>query len=61
MDIGKMIKDILQLEDKKNPLTDEEIANELNLLREVITEYRKKNNIGNSKKIYHRFELCYYL
>lgn len=49
MDIGKMIKDILQLEDKKNPLTDEEIANELNLLREVITEYRKKNNIGNSR------------
>lgn len=40
---------ILENEDKKNPLTDEEIALELKISREVVTEYRKKENIGNSR------------
>lgn len=49
MNIEEMINDILQKEDIKNPLTDEEIAKELNILREVVTEYRKKNDIANSR------------
>lgn len=50
MSLIDMIKDILNKEDRKNPLTDEEIAIKLNVLREVVTEYRKKNNIGNSRR-----------
>ena len=49
MNIEEMISVVLQNEDIKNPLTDEEIANELNILREVVTEYRKKKNIANSR------------
>lgn len=43
------IFEIIENEDKKNPLTDEEIALELKVSREVVTEYRKKENIGNSR------------
>ena len=49
MDIAKMIEEILENEDVKNPLTDEEISSKLNILREVVTEYRKNNNIENSR------------
>ena len=40
---------IIENEDKKNPLTDEEIALELKISREIVTEYRKKENIENSR------------
>ncbi|WP_300381703.1 sigma 54-interacting transcriptional regulator [Clostridium sp.] len=49
MDILKMIEKIVENEDVKNPFTDEEISNKLNILREVVTEYRKSNNIENSR------------
>lgn len=49
MNIEKMINEVIQKEDNKNPLTDEEIARKLNILREIVTEYRKKNNIANSR------------
>lgn len=48
MNTEKMIAEVLREENKKNPLTDEEIAKKLNILREIVTEYRKKNNIANS-------------
>ncbi|MDU7148957.1 MAG: sigma 54-interacting transcriptional regulator [Clostridium sp.] len=49
MNTEKMIAEVLRVENKKNPLTDEEIAKKLNILREIVTEYRKKNNIANSR------------
>lgn len=49
MNTENMIAEILEEENKKNPLTDEEIAKKLNILREIVTEYRKKNNIANSR------------
>lgn len=49
MNTEKMIAEVLREENKKNPLTDEEIAKKLNILREIVTEYRKKNNIANSR------------
>lgn len=50
MDIGNLIMELLKSEDKKNPYTDEQIAVKLKLLREVVTDFRKKNNIDNSRK-----------
>ncbi len=49
MNIEKMIEEVLKEENSKNPLTDEEIARKLNILREIVTEHRKKNNIANSR------------
>lgn len=49
MDIEKNINEVIQREDNKKPLTDEEIARKLNILREVVTEYRRKNKIDNSR------------
>lgn len=49
MELLDQIKIILENEDKKNPLTDEEIALKLNILREVVTEWRKSNGIENSR------------
>lgn len=49
MNTEKMIAEVLREENKKNPLTDEDIAKKLNILREIVTEYRKKNNIANSR------------
>ncbi|MGG7058832.1 sigma 54-interacting transcriptional regulator [Clostridium nigeriense] len=50
MDIGNLIMELLKSEDKKNPYTDEQIAVKLKLLREVVTDFRKKSNIDNSRK-----------
>ncbi|ERI91779.1 putative transcriptional regulatory protein LevR [Clostridiales bacterium oral taxon 876 str. F0540] len=44
------ILDIINAEDKKNPLTDEEIANSLGILRETVTEFRKEHNIQDSRQ-----------
>jgi len=44
------ILDIIKAEDKKNPLTDEEIANKLGALRETVTEYRKEYDIPDSRQ-----------
>lgn len=49
MNIGNLINELLESEDKKNPYTDEQIADKLQILREVVTEFRKKNNIDNSR------------
>ncbi|MCF0147332.1 MAG: sigma 54-interacting transcriptional regulator [Clostridium sp.] len=49
MNIEKMIKEVLKEENKKKPLTDEEIAKKINISREIVTEYRNKNNIANSR------------
>lgn len=49
MNIGNLINELLESEDKKNPYTDEQIADKLQILREVVTELRKKNNIDNSR------------
>lgn len=48
-----MVKNVLNLiksEDVKNPLTDEEIALKLNLLRKDIVNIRQKNNIQDSRE-----------
>jgi transcriptional regulator with AAA-type ATPase domain/transcriptional regulatory protein LevR len=44
------LKKIIGGENKKNPLTDEEIAEKMNLSREMITVMRKENNIPSSKE-----------
>jgi transcriptional regulator with AAA-type ATPase domain/transcriptional regulatory protein LevR/mannitol/fructose-specific phosphotransferase system IIA component (Ntr-type) len=44
------IMELINAEDKKNPYIDEEIAKELGVLREVVTEYRRKNNIPDSRQ-----------
>jgi transcriptional regulator with AAA-type ATPase domain/transcriptional regulatory protein LevR len=44
------LKKIIGGENKKNPLTDEEIAKEMNLSREKITLMRKELNIPSSKE-----------
>lgn len=44
------IKLIIDSEDKKNPLTDEEVSKQLGILREVVTEYRKEHNIPDSRE-----------
>jgi transcriptional regulator with AAA-type ATPase domain/transcriptional regulatory protein LevR len=44
------ILDIINMEDKKNPYTDEEIAKKLGILREVVTEYRNENDIPDSRQ-----------
>ncbi|MFW6280715.1 MAG: sigma 54-interacting transcriptional regulator [Halanaerobium sp.] len=44
------LKTIIGGENKKNPLTDEEIAEKMNLSREKITLMRKDNNIPASKE-----------
>lgn len=44
------LKTIIGGENKKNPLTDEEIAEKMNLSREKITLMRKDNNIPSSKE-----------
>ena len=49
MNIGNLIMHLLEFEDKKNPYTDEEIAAKLNIYREIVTDFRKKNNIDNSR------------
>ena len=49
MNIANLINELLESEDKKNPYTDEQIADKLQILREVVTEFRKKNNIDNSR------------
>ncbi len=41
---------LIQGEDKKNPLTDNDIARMVNTTREYITEFRKRNNLPNSRQ-----------
>lgn len=49
MELYEKLKVVLDNEDRKNPLTDEEIAVKLNILRESVTEIRKNNKIENSR------------
>lgn len=42
--------DIIEKENKKNPLTDDEIASILNIKREDVTQLRLKNNIPDSRE-----------
>lgn len=44
------LKKIIGGENKKNPFTDEEIAEKINLSREKVTLMRKENNIPSSKE-----------
>ena len=44
------IKKCIQSEDKKNPLTDDQIAVKLGMKREQVTNLRKKNNIPDSRE-----------
>ncbi|HAA65063.1 MAG TPA: hypothetical protein DCE04_07795, partial [Thermoanaerobacter sp.] len=44
------IFEIIQKEDKKNPLTDDQIAAILNIKREDVTQFRLKNNIPDSRE-----------
>ncbi len=48
--MNRELKKIIGGENKKNPLTDEEIAEKMNLSRETITLMRKENNILSSKQ-----------
>lgn len=48
--MNSQLKKIIGGENKKNPLTDEEIAEKMNLSREMITVMRKENNIPSSKE-----------
>lgn len=48
--MDKLILDLINKEDKKNPLTDEEIAEKLNILRETVTNIRNNNNIKDSRE-----------
>lgn len=49
MNMLNLISQLLESEDKKNPYTDEQIAEKLKILREIVTDFRKKNNISNSR------------
>lgn len=44
------IKKIMDSEDKKNPYTDDEIANHMRISREIVTQYRKLNKIPDSRQ-----------
>ncbi len=44
------IRNCIQNEDKKNPLTDEQIAGKLGMKREQVTTLRKKNGIPDSRE-----------
>jgi len=44
------IRQCIQNEDKKNPLTDDQIAVKLGMKREQVTNLRKKNNIPDSRE-----------
>lgn len=48
--MNSQLKKIIGGENKKNPLTDEEIAEKMDLSREMITVMRKENNISSSKE-----------
>lgn len=41
---------LIEKEDKKNPYTDEEIANSLNIFREYVTTIRNENGIADSRE-----------
>ncbi len=43
------IRNCIENEDKKNPLTDDQIAVKLGMKREQVTNLRKKNNISDSR------------
>lgn len=43
------ILEVIEGEDKKNPYTDEELAEKLNVDRKVITKYRKNNHVQSSR------------
>lgn len=44
-----MIKKLIKYEDKFNPLTDEEIADQMSILRETVTTVRKEEGIPDSR------------
>ena len=44
-----MIEEIIKKEDKKSPLTDEEISEKLGISREIVTKIRNEKEIPNSR------------
>lgn len=48
--MDKKIIELINQEDKRNPLTDEELAEKLGVFRETITNIRKENKIENSRE-----------
>ncbi|AGK95751.1 sigma 54-interacting transcriptional regulator [Clostridium pasteurianum] len=44
------IEKIMDSEDKKNPYTDDEIAKQMGISREIVTQYRKLNKIPDSRQ-----------
>lgn len=44
------ILELIEKEDKRKPITDSDIAKIVNTTREYITEFRKKNNLPNSRE-----------
>ncbi len=48
--MNKKIFELIEQEDKRNPLTDEEIARRLGVLREVVTNIRRQKGIPDSRQ-----------
>ena len=51
--LERMLKDLIKLEEKKKPLSDEKLVNkfkekEISISRRIISKYRKKLGIKNS-------------
>ena len=46
---NEMIEEIIKKEDKKSPLTDEEISEKLGISREIVTKIRNEKEIPNSR------------
>lgn len=53
--MNEKVIDLIDKEDKKNPLTDEEIAEYLHVLRETVTKIRKDNNVPDSRERRRKF------
>lgn len=48
--MDEKVMDLINKENKKNPLTDEEIAEYLHMFRETVTRMRKENSIPDSRE-----------
>ncbi len=48
--MNEKIRSCIQIEDKKNPLTDEQIAKKLGIKREQVTALRRKENLPDSRE-----------
>ena len=49
-DLKQKIADLIHNENKEKPLTDEQLSQQLAVLRETITIIRQKENIPNSRE-----------